>query len=183
MKLRDILINLCLVALCAFCAVGTLAVYQYGVNLKRQPQRASSPKTQKEIEVAMLSGIKMDKVNAVLTPQEMAKPELVLFLRTGCIHCQNSLPLYRDMMNSEAVKSHRVVLTAIFSKPDTQKIAQKYVADNKLGIQHVVADQILGALGIQGTPTVLAVKSGQIVASWFGEHSSAEVLKAIDKLS
>lgn len=187
MKLRNILINICLMAFCAFCAVGTLAMYHYGVNLRRQPQREanqSSPKTEKEMQAAMLSGIDVGKVNAVLAPQEPAKPEIVLFLRTGCIHCQNSLPLYREMMNSDAVKSHRVVVTAIFSKPDTQEMARKYVADNKLGIQHVVADQTLGALGIQGTPTVLAVKNGKIVASWFGDgHTPAEVIKEISKLS
>jgi hypothetical protein len=86
MKVRSILMNTCLAAACACLATGTLALYRYGANLRNHPQRASQQPSGE-------ADVRVDKVNAVLTNE--SKPELVLFLSTRCIHCQNSLPLYR----------------------------------------------------------------------------------------
>jgi len=119
MKLRESLINMSLVVFMALCGVVTWHMYQLNHSMIVNPPASRAAGDALDIDIA--------KLNAIVPP---AKSSVVMFLQSSCGYRKQSLPLYRDLMNSSAVKSGKVQMVAIL--PDPKATVQKYLDDNKI---------------------------------------------------
>lgn len=105
-----------------------------------------------------------------------AKLQLVLFLKSTCGYCTNSIPFYRRVRD-EAKRQESVRLIAVSSEPSGT--LQEYLKRNGLTVDQVVSQQHKAL----GTPTVVLVDSAGIIKGvWEGQQGSAEedqILRAI----
>ena len=90
---------------------------------------------------------------------------LVLVLQTGCHFCTESAPFYRRL--TAAARGKDVHLVAAL--PQAVADSRRYLADLEIPIEDV--RQIYpGSLGVDGTPTLIAVdQRGVVKAVWRGQ--------------
>jgi hypothetical protein len=97
---------------------------------------------------------------------------LLIVLNTDCSYCQQSVPLFRKVMDAfpRGNKSLRVV--ALF--PNKIKEVADYLRANALNVDSV-ADVNLDALHVPGTPTMILVnRRGEVQNFWLGKLEEPE---------
>lgn len=127
-----------------------LAAVVYGIAVMR-PSPARTPQTYTPGEQApAIAGL----------PYAEAKRTAVLFVRSTCHFCTESMPFYREL----AKDGRRVVAIS----GDSREVLDRYLTDNGLTIPRATV-----ARGdwtkLTGTPTIVVVDAaGRVVKSWVG---------------
>lgn len=97
---------------------------------------------------------------------------LVLAMRNGCYFCEESMPLYRQLV--KMADSGRIAPHLIAVLPDNPEIASNLLRTQKLDIDHIPAFN-LSLLKIGGTPALLLVNAqGKVEHVWMGKLQDAE---------
>jgi hypothetical protein len=97
---------------------------------------------------------------------------VVLAISTQCHFCLHSIPFYQRLTNTDAVRTGKVAIVAVF--PQDKAVAESFVKGSNIHINSVVSSD-LPTIGISGTPTILLVRrSGKIEKAWVGELSATE---------
>lgn len=92
---------------------------------------------------------------------------LLIAIRAGCPYCEASMPFYRQLDTRE--RSNMLRAHVLVVMPDDPSTGGGLLRRDNLDVQ-TIYDQRLGALGIEGTPTLLLLdSSGHIQRAWFGE--------------
>ena len=109
------------------------------------------------------------------------KRTLILVLRYGCRYCDESLPLYKRLLELRREGQIRGVnMLAIF--PDNPTVAKSVLDEEGLDISFIPSVN-LAQLRIPGTPTLLLMDDkGSILEVWVGKLSEGKELDLIDHL-
>ena len=105
-------------------------------------------------------------------------PTLVVAVRKGCIYCERSYPLYRQLDGLEHdnhLKAHMLVVM-----PDDPATGAALLSSEHITSQSIT-NMPLSGIKVSGTPTLLLVDAnGRLLQSWAGEldASKAEALVA-----
>jgi thioredoxin-related protein len=104
---------------------------------------------------------------------------LLLVLKEGCRYCSESAPFYQRLVRETAARKD-VRLIAVLPQEVNQ--GKQYLSSLNVPVDEVRQAE-LGALGVQGTPTLILVNAkGEVVQSWVGKlpaEQETEVLKRI----
>lgn len=123
---------------------------------------AARQKSDLEGKKLELGGVKWDA----------AERTLVMALSTACHFCEASVPFYREVTASSAVKEKRVAVVAVF--PQQQQEAESFVKGNDIRADRVVSTS-LQSVGASATPTLLLVdRNGKIQRVWVGVLSQSQ---------
>jgi hypothetical protein len=99
-----------------------------------------------------------------------ADKTLVMALSTQCHFCQESVPFYKELGTSPAVKANRVAIVMVF--PQEQGEAESFVKSNQMHADGVLSAQIPGT---ESTPTLLLVdRTGKVERLWIGVLSPSQ---------
>lgn len=97
---------------------------------------------------------------------------LLIALNTDCSYCQESMPLYRKVMDAFPRGNKSLRIVALF--PNKTKEVADYLMANTLNIDSV-ADVNLDALHVRGTPTMILVNGrGEVQNFWLGRLGELE---------
>lgn len=104
---------------------------------------------------------------------------LVMYLRSDCRFCTDSMPLYRRI--TADVKFERIQFIAVSVEKET--VLSGYLAEFSIGV-----DKVASIEGIEfksrGTPTLLLVdRAGVVVRSWGGKLESTQENELVELLS
>lgn len=101
---------------------------------------------------------------------------LVMALSTTCHFCSESSAFYQKVARGRS----NVRLLAVM--PQTVNEAQKYLSDLGVTVDEIKQAQ-LNSIGVNGTPTLILVNNGGIVANtWVGKLTSAEESQVLSSL-
>jgi thiol-disulfide isomerase/thioredoxin len=100
------------------------------------------------------------------------KQTLLIALNTNCSYCQESVPLYRKLLEANPRGSESLHIIALF--PNKAEEVAKYMKDNRL-----IVDSVPGvdfkSLRIAGTPTmILLSNNGEVKDFWTGKLTDRE---------
>ena len=105
---------------------------------------------------------------------------LLIALNTDCSYCQESVPLYRKVMDAYPRGNKSVRIVALF--PNKIKEVADYLMANALSVDSV-ADVNLDAIRVPGTPTMILLNGrGEVQNFWLGrlgEPESAAFLREL----
>lgn len=91
---------------------------------------------------------------------------LVLALNTGCHYCEDSVPFYQKLAQTQKPGSNDLQLVAAF--PNTAEMVGKFAQQEGLNIRSV-AGVSFEKLRVNATPTLILVnKEGQVEKVWNG---------------
>jgi|ERR1051326_3996315 thioredoxin-related protein len=103
---------------------------------------------------------------------------LLLFNRSGCKFCTDSLPFYQKL--AVVARQSGVRLVSITSEDLDSNRA--YLNANQVPVERVIAAQE-SHLRARGTPTLLLVaRTGAVIDSWSGKLASQAELRVLDSL-
>lgn len=109
-----------------------------------------------------------------------ARATLVLFLRSTCRFCTDSMPFYRQTLDLEPARSG--ALQVIAASYETVEVTKAYLQSHGVDVKSVVSITP-GTARFQGTPTIVLVDaSGRVIREWGGflpPDAEAELHKAI----
>lgn len=112
---------------------------------------------------------------------ENASKTLVIALSTQCHFCQESVPFYKELTASPAVKSKRVHVVTIF--PQQQGEAESFIKASEIRTDSVLS-MPLQTLGTSATPTLLLVNhAGKVEKLWIGVLSPAQQKDLLGELA
>jgi hypothetical protein len=101
----------------------------------------------------------------------------VLFVKSTCPYCTQSMGLYREIAALSAHQTGRLRL--VVASPESVDISARYLADNRVGV-----DRVLQVGTTVPTPTlVLADNQGIVRALWVGRQDEAGSRAVIRRLS
>ena len=101
-----------------------------------------------------------------------ADKTLVMALSTQCHFCQESVPFYKELTASPAVKSRRVMVVTVF--PQQQSEAESFVKTSEIRADSVLS-MPLQTLGTSSTPTLFLVnRAGKVEKLWIGVLSPSQ---------
>ena len=105
---------------------------------------------------------------------------LVLALNTGCHFCEESMPFYQKLAQTQNPDSDNLRLVAAF--PNTAEMVTQFMQHDRLNIRSV-AGVSFDKLRVNATPTLILVNSdGQVEQSWVGvltEREETDLLKFV----
>jgi hypothetical protein len=105
------------------------------------------------------------------------RPALLLALNSQCRFCTESMPFYRRLAESPAVREGRLLLSAVTMQPEAEM--QTYVSEHRLPVSAIVPIAEAG-FNVPGTPVLLLVNAdGTVHDSWSG-WLDAEGEKAVE---
>jgi len=94
---------------------------------------------------------------------EPGQRSILLFVRSGCIYCKQSMPFYRELMGEQ--KRARLIVLGTESK----ETLATYCASYDLSPAAIASIQ-MSATKFRATPTLVVVESdGTVVGAWTGE--------------
>jgi hypothetical protein len=94
---------------------------------------------------------------------------LVMWLQSGCVYCEKSLPFYRRLIADPQRRAKLIVVGR-----ESEEVIRKYLADNDLTADLVVSVSDRD-LRLQGTPTLVLLSQRMVVRSvWIGLLQSQE---------
>lgn len=97
---------------------------------------------------------------------------LVLALNTGCHFCEQSVPFYRRLVDTQPPAGNDLEIIAVF--PNDSEMVRQFMTLENLPFRSVPAAPF-GKLGVIGTPTLMLVgSSGRVERAWVGALSPAE---------
>jgi hypothetical protein len=97
---------------------------------------------------------------------------LVIAIRRGCPYCDASMPFYKRLGEQE--QSNRIRAHVLLVMPDDASYGDSLLRKSDVQVQGLFG-QDLGALMIEGTPTLLLLdSSGRIEREWVGQLPPAE---------
>jgi len=86
---------------------------------------------------------------------------VLVYVRSNCPHCTESMPFYRTLAQSEAVSSDRVQLVMTSAEPEPG--LADYLRRHRLVSVRTVAGMHANVSGIRGTPTLIVVNSAGLI--------------------
>ena len=109
------------------------------------------------------------KANRIIAVQGIdfarSKKTLLMFLQQDCSVCQQSLPFYRDLMETYP---DRAAVQFVLVTPNKTRIADEYFRQAGLAFSSV-RQEPTGILGVTLTPTlILADSNASVQGSWVG---------------
>jgi len=111
------------------------------------------------------AGEQMDKLRDVDYSQ--AAQTLVMFVRSSCHFCTESMPFYERVAISHAHTSGHLHIVALTGEP--VETTAKYLADHSVAIDQVVPIDSNGSR-FTGTPTLVLVdRNGTVTHAWRGK--------------
>ena len=106
---------------------------------------------------------------------------LLIAMNTNCSYCQESLPFYRKLADTQPPGNKSLRIVALF--PNKAEQVAKYVRANQFNID-TVADVDLRGLGVSGTPTMILVNNkGEVKNFWLGKLADKEAEEVIRSLT
>lgn len=133
------------------------------------------PKPQQRPERKALVGTKLRMPDVVWNSSAKT---VVLAISTQCHFCSDSIPFYQKLTQLAAGKHTRIV--GVLPQPEEE--SKRYLTGNRIAVAEVHRLS-LGAVGIEGTPTVLIVDSeGRVTREWVGKldaEGEKQVLSAL----
>lgn len=94
---------------------------------------------------------------------------VLIFLRTGCAFCENSMPFYRRIAELSNTANVKVITFFEHSDLEASEYLKRFQLMN-VGISWTNFD----SLGIKGTPTIILLDgSGKVAKSWVGQLDDA----------
>lgn len=109
-----------------------------------------------------------------------ADKTLVMALSTQCHFCQESVPFYKELTASPAVRAKRIVVLAVF--PQQQSEAESFVKASEIRADSVLSIP-LQILGTSATPTLLLVnRTGKVEKLWIGVLSASQQKDLLEEL-
>lgn len=129
----------------------------------------------RKIKTAPEIGMKINLPGVSWSPQSKT---LILVLQTGCRFCNDSIPFYKQVI--ESMKDKNVKLVAVFP---TGENGTAYL--NNLGIVDIDVKHLpLADLQVRGTPTLILTNgSGEITKFWVGKLPPDKEAEVIDNLN
>ena len=114
---------------------------------------------------------------AKLIPFDDAPMALVIWVRSSCRYCTESMGFYRQLIASE--RSVRVVMMGV----ERQGVLQKYASDHQFEPDAIVSGEGAG-VRLSATPVLLLVdRSGIIRSIWRGQlRQTGDQQKVLDSL-
>ena len=104
---------------------------------------------------------------------------LVLVLKKGCRYCAESAPFYQRLVRETAAQKG-VRLVAVL--PEEVNEGKQYLSSLNVPVDEVRQAE-LGALGVQGTPTLILVNGqGEVVESWVGKLPAAQETEVLRRI-
>ena len=104
---------------------------------------------------------------------------LVLALNTGCHFCEESIPFYQRLADTQASGSD-LEIVAVF--PNDPEMVHQFMTKDNLGIRSL-ANIPLERVHVNATPTLILVDSnGRVERSWVGTLTSADELELFHSL-
>lgn len=90
---------------------------------------------------------------------------LLVILQKGCHFCAESAPFYQQLVRETAGRTNLQLIAVL---PQDVEEARKYLSELNVPINEVKQSSP-GALGVQGTPTLLLVnQTGVVTDAWLG---------------
>jgi hypothetical protein len=97
---------------------------------------------------------------------------LVLTLNTGCHFCEQSVPFYQRLADTQARDGNHLGILAVF--PNDAEMVRRFMTKENLPIRSV-AEVPLEKLRVNATPTLILLDNdGRVERVWVGTLSSAE---------
>lgn len=113
---------------------------------------------------------------------ERSSATLVLFVRSTCPYCTESMPFYRRLLDHASKGRMRAVAVVL----EQRETGAAYLAAHGLTVQNVLTIDRSRPSRVKGTPTLILLdKSGRVVNSWVGKlagQAENEVMGAIDRV-
>ena len=170
MRKLEVMVNVSIIATC-LAIVGTLAVRFWvpGPTVAASASKASlAPDS-----TVLQAGDTLTNVDGLELSD--ADRTLLMFWRSGCRYCAESLPFYQRLSQEiRSSKSGKVRVVVVTSDP--VGVADRYLKENSLDaarIVHQSADD-RRQMKIVGTPTLVLVdRSGHVEQVWLGKLDSA----------
>lgn len=156
----------------AFCVLVTVLCLAYGAYTvaTANPNRVVAERIKAQQQGPQLNEPKLlDAARPYLAKE---RDTFVLLLSTACIHCTNSVPAYRQILDSPAVKSGKLQVVMMF--PQDDKTVKDYMGQHGL-IAPSVSAASFGAIGVSGTPTQVLIRGAKVVKEWTGEFAPVRV--------
>jgi peroxiredoxin len=133
-----------------------LVAVVYGIAAVRPTSQPKPTTYQSGETVSAITGV----------PYAAAKRTAVLFIRSTCHYCTESMPFYQDLMKGGAR------LVAISGEP--QESLNAYLDEHGLSIESATVERASWPK-LTGTPTLLIVDdTGRVVKSWIGLLSAPD---------
>jgi len=105
---------------------------------------------------------------------------LVLALNTGCHYCEQSVPFYQRLADTQPQDGNDLGIVAVF--PNDAGMVGQFMTKEDLRVRSV-ADVPLEKLRVNATPTLILVgKDGRVERSWVGLLSPSEELELFQSL-
>lgn len=99
---------------------------------------------------------------------------LVLALNTGCHFCEQSVPFYQKLADTQAPGGNDLGIVAVF--PNDAEMVRRFMAKDNLRIRSV-AEVPLDGLRVVATPTLILVDAnGRVERFWVGMLTAQEEL-------
>lgn len=105
---------------------------------------------------------------------------LVLALNTGCHFCEESVPFYQRLADTQALGGGELEIVAVF--PNDAEIVRQFMTKEALRIRSVAALP-LEKLHVNATPTIILVTNrGRVERSWSGALTPPDELELLKSL-
>lgn len=106
---------------------------------------------------------------------------LVLALNTGCHFCEESVPFYRRLADTQESGGSDLAIVAVF--PNDREMVRQFMLQGRLSIPSV-AGTPLEKLRVVATPTLILVdREGRVERSWIGTITHSEELDLLTAAS
>ncbi|HZS60320.1 MAG TPA: thioredoxin-like domain-containing protein [Gemmatimonadaceae bacterium] len=97
---------------------------------------------------------------------------LLMFVRSTCHFCTESMEFYRRIADSQAHRSGQLKLVAV--SIDSPSVTEAYLHDNHLVVDQVVSYTIESEIKVSATPTLIAVdRTGTVEGLWVGKKPAS----------
>lgn len=115
-------------------------------------------------------------------PYDKSSQTLLLALSSKCEHCSESIPFFKQLLETNAANGDSTQIIAVF--PETADEVMRYVSEQQLRVQ-TISSINLQTLKLLGTPSAVLISSeGKILNFWIGSPSKdaeKEILGAIKR--
>lgn len=135
---------------------------------------------------AQRQGLESYKPGETISIQDVdlkeADATLLMFIRSGCVFCTDSMPFYSRLTRELRAKPSAKTLRVVVVTTDDAPTAAAYVQDHAVQVDAIVANH-LPPSKVRATPTLLLVtRDGHISNAWTGrlpQPQEEQVRKAI----
>ena len=155
--------------------LGKLLYHNYWEHPRNEA--ASAP----NVAPDLLVGRSTDGEVAVVRLTEPGEPTLLLMLSTECPYCEQTLPMWREILDAADRAGRQGIRTMVLStSPPTDTL--QYLEANGLGVSStlLIGREELAALGASGVPTTALVRpADRTFRRWTGVLDGSEVEEII----